>query len=294
VDLTAFAADVGDTGPIAVVGSSSRHVIDGSTRTVRAPAGIDWLQPEEMVTSCGAGTMVAELDAALADVGQRVALPATGTVGGALAVGRSGIRRLGDGPLRDALLQAHYVSAAGEVVTAGGPTVKNVSGFDLCRLLVGSFGTLGFIGAVILRTQTRPAVSQWHTVATATPLEALTVFQALYRPTSVLWNGERTWALLEGHADDVAEQAAVASMTITDAAPPLPTGGRWSMPPADVWTLDRNEGEFVAEVGVGVVHRSMPAPPRRVDPAIASLHHRIKQQFDPRGRLNPGVDVLHV
>ena len=69
--------------------------------------------------------------------------------------GRSGIRRLGDGPVRDAVLQVRYVSAAGEVVKAGGPTVKNVSGFDLCRLLVGSRGTLGFIGDVILRTRPR-------------------------------------------------------------------------------------------------------------------------------------------
>ena len=103
--------------------------------------------------SCGAGTPVAEVDAALAEHGQRVAIPPTGTVGGALAVGRSGIRRLGDGPIRDAVLQVRYVSAAGEIVKAGGPTVKNVSGFDLCRLLVGSRGTLGFLGDVILRTR---------------------------------------------------------------------------------------------------------------------------------------------
>ena len=90
-----------------------------------------------------------------------MALPPGGTVGGALAVGRCGIRRLGDGPVRDTLLQARYVSAAGEVVKAGGPTVKNVSGFDLCRLLVGSQGTLGFLGEVILRTRPRPAASQW-------------------------------------------------------------------------------------------------------------------------------------
>ena len=78
-----------------------------------------------------------------------------------MAVGRSGLRRLGYGPVRDALLQARYVSAAGELVKAGGPTVKNVSGFDLCRLLVGSRGTLGFIGDVILRTRPRARFEQW-------------------------------------------------------------------------------------------------------------------------------------
>src|SRR4029079_5570448 len=122
-----------------------------AVRRVAAPAGIEWIQADEMIVCCGAGTPVDERDAALAEVGHGVALPPGGTVGGALAVGRSGIRRLGDGPVRNTLLQARYVSAAGEVVKGGGPTVKNVSGFDICRLLVGSHGTLGFLGEVILR-----------------------------------------------------------------------------------------------------------------------------------------------
>ena len=94
-----------------------------------------------------------------------MAIPPHGTVGGALAVGRSGLRRLGYGPVRDTLLQARYVSAAGDVVKAGGPTVKNVTGFDLCRLLVGSRGTLGFIGEVILRTRPRARFEQWFSTS---------------------------------------------------------------------------------------------------------------------------------
>src|SRR5206468_8580471 len=127
-------------------------------REVRAPAGVASFEPAEMTVRCGAGTTVAELDAALAEHGQCVALPDWdgGTVGGVLAVGRSGVRRLGYGPVRDALLEARFVSAEGRLVKAGGPTVKNVSGFDLCRLLVGSLGTLGLIGEVVLRTRPLP------------------------------------------------------------------------------------------------------------------------------------------
>ena len=161
MDLTAFAADVGAADPVTITGSGTRGGPVGEARVVRAPAGLDWIEPAEMTMSCGAGTPVAEVAAALASHGQRVAIPPTGTVGGALAVGRSGIRRLGDGPIRDAVLQVRYVSATGEVVKAGGPTVKNVSGFDLCRLLVGSHGTLGFIGDVILRTRPLARWSQW-------------------------------------------------------------------------------------------------------------------------------------
>ena len=165
-------------------------------RTVRAPSGIDWVQADEMICSCGAGTPVDELAAALAE---RTARASRCRAAAPSAVrspsGRSGVRRLGDGPVRNTLLQARYVSAAGEVVKAGGPTVKNVSGFDVCRLLVGAQGTLGFLGEVILRTRPLPAASQWFSRAAVDPWP---LFAALHRPVSVLWDGATVWALLEG------------------------------------------------------------------------------------------------
>jgi NAD dependent epimerase/dehydratase family enzyme len=75
--------------------------------------------------------------------------PERATVGGVLAVGESGIRRLRYGPVRDTVLEVRFVNAAGKVVKAGGPVVKNVTGYDLCRLLVGSVGTLGFLAEVV-------------------------------------------------------------------------------------------------------------------------------------------------
>jgi glycolate oxidase FAD binding subunit len=288
MDLTAFADAVGAEMPVTIAGLASRGGPVSGVRCVHAPSGIDWLQPDEMTVSCGAGTPVAELDAALAEVGQRVALPTTGTVGGALAVGRSDITRLGHGPVRDTVLQARYVSAAGSVVKAGGPTVKNVSGFDLCRLLVGSRGTLGFIGDVILRTRPRPRHAQWFT-STLAPADALA---ALYRPASVLWDGTMAWVLLEGHPVDVADEAARAGLTAVDGPPELPTGGRWSIPPREIDRLVGSGGRFVAEVGVGIVHHELPAPRRPVAAAVVELTDRLKQHFDPAGRLNPGVEVL--
>jgi glycolate oxidase FAD binding subunit len=257
---------------------------------VSAPAGIDWIEPAEMTIGCGAGTPVDELGAALAEHGQCVAIPSSGTVGGALAVGRSGVRRLGWGPMRDAVLQAHYVSAAGEVVKVGGPTVKNVSGFDLCRLLVGSHGTLGFLADVILRTRPLPVGERWFT-SERDPWE---LAGCLYRPTSVLWDGHTTWVLLDGHADDLTAQARVGDLSAVEGPPPLPPH-RWSLPPSELSALSVHDGgSFVAEIGVGVVHHTQPAPDRVVDPAVRVLHARIKHEFDPTGRLNPDVDVLAV
>ena len=114
IDLDDFAAEVGADDPVTICGTSSRGGAVPGVRTVSAPAGIDWIQADEMTACCGAGTPVEVLAAALAEVGQRTVLPISGnlasgnlgggTVGGALAVATSGVRRLGDGPVRDALL----------------------------------------------------------------------------------------------------------------------------------------------------------------------------------------------
>jgi len=285
IDLVQFAAQVGNVGEVTITGLGTRGGAASGVRCVHAPAGIEWVQPDEMIVSCGAGTPVDELVATLAEHRQTVALPAGGTVGGALVVGRADVRRLGYGPVRDVLLQARYISAAGEVVKAGGPTVKNVSGFDLCRLLVGSHGTLGFLGDVILRTRPLPQASKWFTRQVVDPFE---VFTKLYKPTSVLWNGSQAWALLEGHPADVAEQAAAAGLTETAGPPALPAGSRRSVSPA---TLTSLTGDFVAEVGVGVVHHADTWPPLAAGERSAALSAAVRHEFDPGGRLNPGTDV---
>ena len=91
MDLSEFAEEIGSTGPVTIAGLATRGGPVDGVRPVMAPVGIDWIQPEEMTVQCAAGTPVEELDAALARHGQAVAVPPTGTIGGALAVGHSGI-----------------------------------------------------------------------------------------------------------------------------------------------------------------------------------------------------------
>ena len=112
MDLTEFAEEIGSDGAVTIAGLATRGGPVDGVRPVMAPGGIERFTPDEMTIQCGAGTPMEELVGELAAHGQTVAIPPSGTVGGALATGRSSIRRLGYGPVRDTLLQARYVSAA--------------------------------------------------------------------------------------------------------------------------------------------------------------------------------------
>ncbi len=293
-EVTAFAHEVGSCDPVTVVGAQAHWDVGGTplagTREVRAPAGVWEHEPSEMTVRCGAGTTVADLSAHLAQTGQMVPLdPAddAATVGGVLACGFSGHRRLRYGHVRDLVLQTRHVDASGKVVTAGGPTVKNVSGYDLARLLVGSLGTLGLLAEVILRTLPVPAASQWLT-GDGDPFAA---FDLLYRPSSILWNGSHAWILLEGDPADVAAEASKlepAGFAPCDGPPPIPAVGRESMRPSDLRALAGTGGEWLAEVGIGLVHRHEAVQAAPVAPANALLMDQLKQRLDPDNRLNPG------
>jgi glycolate oxidase FAD binding subunit len=294
--LDHFVAEVGANDPVTVVGGRTQWSIGGdvdpAAREVRAPSGVMTFDPAEMTVRVGAGTSLGVLDDALAEHGQFVAFPENrgATVGGVISVGRGDVRQLGRGPVRNAVLEIRYVSAEGHVVKAGGPTVKNVSGFDLCRLLVGSLGTIGLMAEVVLRTRPRPVRRQWWCGAT----DPFDLYRAIHRPTSILWDGTTTWALLEGGAGEVAangDRLADRGLRQAETGPDLPTH-RWSMDPASLPRLIDTAGPFVAEVGIGIVHRRDPQPAVAVDPAVRVLHERIRDQFDPTHRLNPGRHVM--
>ncbi len=293
-EVTAFAHEVGSSDPVTVVGARTHWDVGGTplagTREVRAPAGVWEHEPSEMTVRCGAGTTVAELSAHLARTGQIVPLdPAddAATVGGVLACGFSGHRRLRYGHVRDLVLQTRHVDASGKVVTAGGPTVKNVSGYDLARLLVGSLGTLGLLAEVILRTLPVPAATQWL-AGVGDPFAA---FGLLYRPSSILWDGMRTWILLEGDPTDVAAEAAKlesAGFGPCDGPPTIPEPGRESRTSSGLRELAGTPGGWIAEVGIGLVHRDEPVQAAPVSSTNAALMAQLKQRLDPQNRLNPG------
>ncbi len=175
---------------LAVVGGGSKSALGRATTTgptldVGALRGIVAYQPEELVVTAKAATPLAELEAALAERRQCLAFEpgdwsgllgdagddagdgegdgggdgvarGAATLGGVIACNLSGPRRILSGAARDHLLGFHAVSGRGEAFKSGGTVVKNVTGFDLSKLLAGSYGTLAVMTEVSVRALPQP------------------------------------------------------------------------------------------------------------------------------------------
>lgn len=283
---------------------------------VRAPEGVVRYEPADMTVTVGAGTSFATLDAALAEHGQQCALDpvdAEATIGGILACGLSGRRRLRHGPIRDHVLEVRIVGGDGRVVKGGGPTVKNVTGYDLPRLFVGSFGTLGVLAQATLRCRPRAAAAQWFRCDGVPPGAVL--------PSALVWDGHSVFVLLEGAAGDVDARGVGMEPCAAPAHPAGAHRGRISVAPGSIRALGAALGaaldgvRWSAELGVGTVHVAADAAEDlararevanahggwmlreaggagmdgfgRALPNI-TLMRRIKIAFDPTGKLSPG------
>jgi glycolate oxidase FAD binding subunit len=130
--------------------------------------GVTLYEPEELVLSARASTPLAEIEALVASNNQQLAFEpmrcgqilgisdGQATIGGALASNLSGPRRLTAGAARDHFLGFSAVSGRGETFKSGGRVVKNVTGYDLCKLMAGSWGTLAVMTDVTLKTLPKP------------------------------------------------------------------------------------------------------------------------------------------
>ena len=134
--------------------------LTGDVLDTRAYRGIVSYEPSELVVTVRGGTPLAELEAALAEKGQCLAFEpphfgqdtaTVATVGGMVASGRSGPARATAGAVRDYVLGARFINGLGEHLTFGGQVMKNVAGYDVSRLMAGSWGTLGLITEVSLK-----------------------------------------------------------------------------------------------------------------------------------------------
>ena len=172
----------------------------------RELAGVVEWRPEDLVITVGGGTLVQDLEALTATRGQTAlfsAVPGGATVGGCVAAGVSGWSRLRFGPLRSRVLEVTLVTGDGHVVRNGARVVKNAAGYDLARLTVGSFGSLGLLGRICLKLWPQPLAAA--TVAIDDPEGAL---RSLWQPWAVLETDGQGYAYLAGTPAEVEQQAA--------------------------------------------------------------------------------------
>lgn len=177
-DLQALVADAMTRGrALKLGGSFSRdgygNISDGDAVSLAAFSGIRAYEPAELVMTLGAATPLREVKAALAQAGQHLAFeipdwgplwggPAgQGTIGGLILTGMAGSRRISAGGARDHFLGFTAVNGRGQLYKAGGQVVKNVTGYDLPKLMAGSFGTLSALTELTVKTLPKP-----ETVAT--------------------------------------------------------------------------------------------------------------------------------
>jgi glycolate oxidase FAD binding subunit len=175
----AAAQAVADETPLEIVGQCTKRRLGRPVQAARlldlsGLADITAYEPNELVLTCLAGTPLAEIERALAEKNQQLAfeppdlaplyggVAGSGTIGGVLACNLSGPRRLQAGAARDHFLGFAAVSGRGEAFRAGGRVVKNVTGYDLCKLMAGSYGTLAALTEVTLKVL--PAAEKTRTV----------------------------------------------------------------------------------------------------------------------------------
>src|SRR6476661_7718275 len=155
-----------------IVGGGSKREIGRAaqwdlTLDLSALSGVTLYEPEELVLSAKAGTPLTEIEALVESKGQQLAFepmdygpvlgqPANaGSLGGALAANLSGPRRIKAGAARDHFLGASAISGRAESFKSGGRVVKNVTGYDLCKLMAGSWGTLAAMTDVTVKVLPR-------------------------------------------------------------------------------------------------------------------------------------------
>jgi len=323
--------------PLRIQGGGSKAFLGRPVQGVALDSGehrgIVRYDPTELVVTVRAGTPLAELEAALEAEGQMLACEpphfgAHATVGGMIAAGLSGPRRPWSGAVRDFVLGSRVITGLGTQLRFGGEVMKNVAGYDLSRLMAGSFGCLGLITEVSLKVLPRPRACR------SLRLE-MSLEQALRRlarwgrqpmPISAASHDGRTLQLrLEGGESSVSAAAATLGGEPLDAAywhdlreqrlpffaDPRPLW-RLSLPPnapaltlpgeqlvdwggAQRWLKTDADADTVRAIAAAAGGHAacwtpghVDSPFQPLDPLLLRYHRQLKAQLDPKGIFNPG------
>ncbi len=216
--------------PLAIEGGGTkrglgRPVQAGRTLSLRGLSGITLYEPAEMVIGAWAGTPLAELRRALDERGQMLAFEPPDyrslygtsgepTVGGLVASGLAGPRRVAAGGLRDSLIGVRFVNGRAEAIKNGGRVMKNVTGLDLVKLQAGAHGTLGILTEAIFKVVPKPPSQLTLRIGGLSEAEGVALLcQAMgspYEPTGAAFLPEdgAAYLRLEGFEDQLAYRSA--------------------------------------------------------------------------------------
>ena len=163
--------------PTKIMGTNSKDYIGNKTQSANTTSlsklsGIIEYKPEELYIKVKAGTPIKEIEEALKENNQQLAFEPndfgylfsgesnSGSIGGVVACNFAGSRRFKVGSVRDHLLGFQGVNGKGETIKSGGTVVKNVTGYDLCKILSGSFGTLTVLTEISIKVLPKPETSK--------------------------------------------------------------------------------------------------------------------------------------
>lgn len=225
--------------PLEIMGAGTKRafgravVTMGTVLDVSGLKGIISYEPEELILTAAPGTPVAEIEAALAQKGQRLGFEppdwgpllggeaGLGTIGGAISADTNGPARVRCGAVRDHLLGFRGVNGLGEAFKAGGKVVKNVTGFDLPKLVCGAFGTLAVLTEVTLRVFPKPPLSATLVVRGLSAEDGFALLRKVWSSpldaTGLSFSNGNALIRLEGEKEPLAEKCALLRALIGDA-----------------------------------------------------------------------------
>jgi glycolate oxidase FAD binding subunit len=330
-DVAAALGSASAQGVRVLVVGGRQHVDKGNPSEIDAELWTTLLDervaydPAEMLCVVEAGMRIRDLSLLLGAGGQEwpVDAPGDATVGGVIATGGPTIRQLRVGTMRDSVVEMEVVTGDGRIVRSGARTVKNVTGYDVHRLLTGSLGTLGVIVQVALKVRPLPKATRTLVTSEGGVDLGRRLLDSVPLPAAVLAEPDRIVLRLEGWPEEVDEQTdaarAITALEEVDSVlpeplfPEAPIVAEAAVAPSRLATLVQDAPAYRAMIGVGFAwvpfpdEGSLGAFRERVDelggvaPVIRGagglgwgpgpapdVQRRIKSALDPAGILAPG------
>jgi glycolate oxidase FAD binding subunit len=213
------------TGPFEIIGTGTkrglgRPVQAAATLDMSAFSGLAIYEPEELILETGPGARLSDIEAMIDRQGQQLAFEPpdysrllgsahSGTIGGLVSCNLSGPRRLKAGAARDHVMGIRGVSGRGEVFKAGARVVKNVTGYDLPKLMTGSYGTLAALTSIILKVLPKPETEETVVLTGLDDVQAVRTMSIAMQSSCEVSGaayipGEAVYLRLEGIAPSVA------------------------------------------------------------------------------------------